>query len=39
MNNRPVENIQIQEHLTSKLADLYENEFIFDKVIFNLSVV
>lgn len=31
MENRPVKTIQIHEYLRSKLCDLYENDFIFDK--------
>ena len=31
MESRPVQTINIHEHLRSKLCDLYENECIFDK--------
>eukprot|EP00002_Diphylleia_rotans_P000837 TRINITY_DN1044_c0_g1_i1.p1 TRINITY_DN1044_c0_g1~~TRINITY_DN1044_c0_g1_i1.p1 ORF type:complete len:473 (-),score=109.79 TRINITY_DN1044_c0_g1_i1:524-1942(-) len=31
MESRPVKTIQIHENLRSKLGDLYENDFIFDK--------
>ena len=31
MESRPVQTIQIHEHLRAKLCDLYENDCIFDK--------
>ena len=31
MESRPIKTIQIHENLRSKLCDLYENDFIFDK--------
>lgn len=31
MENKPVRTIQIHDYLRSKLCDLYENDFIFDK--------
>lgn len=37
MESKPVKTIKIHEHLRSKLCDLYENDFIFDKFECKLS--
>lgn len=37
MENRPVQTINIHDHLRNKLCDLYENDCIFDKFECNFS--
>ena len=37
MESKPVKTIKLHEHLRSRLCDLYENDFIFDKFECDLS--